>query len=191
MDCDLLEDPRLHQLLTQVDADLAAEVQSRGCECGGALHRASYPRKPRGTVGASDEVRERLSFCCDRDGCRRRHTPPSVRFFGRRRYSGAVFVLVSAMKAGVSGLNSRALRQLFGVSRSTLKRWRRWWQRAFPRTRCWMEASGRIVPGVETAALPLSLIERFVGTGRETLVSILRLLSPVTTRPGGGFVPRI
>jgi hypothetical protein len=41
-----------------------------------------------------------LSLCCSRDGCRRRMTPPSVRFLGRRVYLGAVLVLVSAMQQG-------------------------------------------------------------------------------------------
>ena len=44
----LLYSKTVYATLTQFDADLAAEVHARGCPCGGRLHRADYPRKPRG-----------------------------------------------------------------------------------------------------------------------------------------------
>ena len=84
--------------LFSVDEDLAEESRRAGCSCGGRLHRAKYPRKPRG--GCADLPEScgcRLSFCCERDGCRKRVTPPSVRFLGRKVYLGAVVVLVAAM----------------------------------------------------------------------------------------------
>jgi hypothetical protein len=44
----------------------------------GVLHSACYPRKPRGVRTALDaSYRTRLSFCCARNGCRRRNTPPA------------------------------------------------------------------------------------------------------------------
>lgn len=75
--------------------------------CGGALHRANYPRKVRGLPpgasagdGAGGPGPElRLSFCCAREGCRKRHTPASLRFLGRRVYAGVVLVLVMAPAA--------------------------------------------------------------------------------------------
>ena len=84
---DLPDDSRFWQFLFSVDLDMADTTRSKGCSCGGRLHRADYPRKPRG--GPDDlpeEYRQRLSFCCDRDGCRKRSTPPSVRFLGRKVY---------------------------------------------------------------------------------------------------------
>ncbi len=190
MNYELLQDPRLYEVLKHIDEDLAAEIQSQGCECGGTLHRANYPRRPRGGVADSAAVCERLSFCCERDGCRKRHTPPSVRFFGRRVYLGAVVLLVSAMRSGVSDARAHALRELLGVGRSTLKRWRRWWQRVFVDTLGWIEARARIVPCVDTDSLPRSLIERFAGTGQEALATILRFLSPVTTSRGCRLIQR-
>ena len=38
----------------------------------------------------------RLSFCCGREGCRRRVLPPSVLFWGRRVYWAAVVLVVTA-----------------------------------------------------------------------------------------------
>jgi hypothetical protein len=61
----LVQDPKFSALLLRIDHDLAAQTRSEGCGCGGALHRADYPRKPR---GCPREVRpdhsSRLSFCC-------------------------------------------------------------------------------------------------------------------------------
>jgi len=49
-----------------------------------------YPRKPRGIPFVPEESYEyRLRFCCAEDGCRRRITPPSVRFFGRKVFLSA------------------------------------------------------------------------------------------------------
>ena len=44
----LLHDPKFLALLLRIDHDLAARRRADGGSCGGALHRADYPRKPRG-----------------------------------------------------------------------------------------------------------------------------------------------
>ena len=63
-------------------------------------------------------LRIRLSFCCDRDGCRKRTTPPSVRFLGRKVYLGAIVILISAMRQGPSPRRVRELSARFGVDRA-------------------------------------------------------------------------
>ena len=110
--------------LFAVDQDLAESTRQKACPCGGRLHRANYPRKPRGGDGDLPEDYDyRFSFCCDRDGCRKRLTPPSVRFLGRKVYLFAVVVLVSAMRQGPSPRRVRELAQLFGTDRRTIARW--------------------------------------------------------------------
>jgi len=80
----LLHDPKFLALLLRIDHDLAAQTRAAGCPCGGALHRADYPRKPRGCpVEVRHDHSWRLSFCCS--VCRRRATSMSVRFLARRR----------------------------------------------------------------------------------------------------------
>ena len=96
-------DARFWRFLVRLDEDLAAEVQRLGCgHCGACVHSARYPRKPRGVARAilGPDYDWRLSFCCAREGCRRRATPGSVRFFGRRVYLSALVVLVSALSQG-------------------------------------------------------------------------------------------
>ena len=95
-----LTDTNFYQLLFRIDQSIAEEVRERGCECGGVLHAAPYPRKPRGVRSALDDsYQSRLSFCCSQDGCRRRHTPASVRFLGRKVYLGVIVVLITALSS--------------------------------------------------------------------------------------------
>lgn len=166
------------------DEDQACETRKAGCLfCGGRLDVANYPRKPRGGPPGLEGSRAlRLSFCCDRDGCRRRATPASVRFLGRRVYFGAVVVLVSAMRHGVTKLLAAKLYRLLGVSERTLRRWRQWWLETFTATPFWTSERARFMPPVTQADLPLSLIERFVDpNGSLDLGAVLRFLSPLTT----------
>jgi hypothetical protein len=177
-----LSDPKFYSLLVQVDQDIAAEVRAGGCACGGVLHSARYPRKPRGVRSALDETEERrLSFCCAREGCRRRSTPPSVRFLGRRVYLGAVVVLATALRHGLTTRRMGRLQALLGVSPRTLKRWRSWWRESFVGTPFWKAVQGRFSLAVEAQSLPGSLLERFGGDEPTRLVKLLLFLAPLTT----------
>lgn len=180
-------DERVCRLLVLADRELAAEIRTTGCACGGTLHSARYPRKLRGDLpaGLADDYSRRESLCCARDGCRRRTTPPSLRFLGRRQFAAAVVVLVSAMATGVTGKRAAVLREHVGVSTRTLERWRRWWVRTLPNTVFWKEAGPRFMPPVDEHRLPLSLLERFTrGPGLE-LERCLRFLGPFTMDDGG------
>lgn len=176
-----------YQMLEHVDAELAEETRRGRCSrCGGVLHSARYPRKPRGgpaelPVG----YQGRASFCCAVDGCRRRATPPSVRFLGRRVYLGAVVVLASVLQHGVSALRARRLKELFGVSRQTLVRWRRWWLERFPASRFWHALREHMTPAIDERALPRSLLERceVAAHDRPPVLAVLELLRPISTAP--------
>ncbi len=178
-----LWDARFYLLLWWIDRDLAATVRAGACQvCGGRLHVANYERKPRWGPGTPPEGFElRLSFCCGREGCRKRSTPPSVRFLGRRVYLGAVVVLVSALRQGPTPKRMAELQKLFGVSPRTLERWRHWWRETFPPSRFWTSLRGRLSPPVDTETLPSSLLERLGGA--PALVALLRLLLPISTAP--------
>ncbi len=78
---ELLGSGTFWSFLLSIDKDLAESTRQKGCSCGGRLHCANYPRAPRGgPVDLPEEYNFRFSFSCDRDGCRKRATPPSVRF---------------------------------------------------------------------------------------------------------------
>ncbi len=133
-----------------------------------------------------EQYRYRLSFCCDRDGCRKRVTPPSVRFLGRKVYLGAVVILVSAMRQGPSPRRVGELTKLFGASRETIYRWREFWNEHFPKTTFWKLARARLAPIFEITEFPRSLLEAFVGTGndRDGWGQLLRFLAPISTANG-------
>jgi len=173
--------------LFSVDQDLADRTREKTCPCGGRLHCANYPRKPRG--GPDDlpkQYCQRFSFCCDRDGCRKRLTPPSVRFLGRKVYLGAVVVVISAMRHGASPRRGRELSRLFGADRRTIARWQVFWDEHFPQTPFWKAARGRLVAAVEIVALPRSLLEAFLRSGDpcQDWGQLLRFLSPITITGG-------
>jgi hypothetical protein len=174
----LLKDPKFFRLLLRIDEELAGEARAGGCACGGVLHRANYPRKPRGCL---DEVRcefeSRFSFCCNR--CRRRTTSMSVRFLGRRVYVALAMVLVCARHTGHTSAAGR-LSTTLEVPVRTLQRWRHWWSQQFPLTAFWQAACARFMPPVATKRCPASLLERFAGNAADALMRLLVFLTPVT-----------
>ncbi len=176
----LLADARFHHLLLAFDRDLAAAARAAGCaRCGGVVHSARFWRKPRGgPAGLGDEHAQRFSFCCAEDLCRSRNTPPSFRFLGRKAWLGAVVVLVAAMRQ--EAMATRQLTALFGVSRRTIGRWRKWWVSAFTASPFWKIAAAALMPPVDPGRLPASLLERFAGDAAAQLIALLRFLLPIS-----------
>jgi hypothetical protein len=179
----LLNDTRFFKLLMMVDADLAKTASLSGCFfCGGKLHCGDYPRLPRG-----GPVRDkRFSFCCSK--CRKRKTPPSVVFLGRKVYLGVVVVLVGAMMHGLHAKRVERLRQVLGIDERTLGRWRAWWMETFVASPFWKGAHARFSPVLDDVRMPLSLVEAFQGEVAENMVRLLTFLAPITVGafPGGG-----
>lgn len=173
--------------LLSIDHDLAEQTRERGCSCGGRLHSAKYPRKPRGCPDKlPEEYGTRFSYCCERDGCRKRHTPPSVRFLGRKVYLSAMVVLMTAMQQGATQRRVRELSNLIGVDRSTISRWQTFWQEHFPQTTFWKLARARLVPVYEMISYPLSIVEAFLSRrdGADEWGKLLIFLSPISTAEG-------
>ncbi len=179
----VLNGAHFFKLLLMVDADMAKMSQVTGCVyCGGKLHCGNYPRKPRG--GPVPD--ERFSFCCAK--CRKRKTPPSVIFLGRKVYIGVVVVLACAMMHGLHAKCVERLRQVLKIDEHTLIRWREWWRETFVASPFWKGARGRFSPVLDDARMPLSLVEAFQGEVAENMVRLLVFLAPITVGafPGGG-----
>ena len=178
----LLQDPAFFLFLFAHDEEFAAQTRADGCSCGGVLHSARYPRKPRGCPA---QVREhyswRLSFCCAR--CDRRATPASVRFLGRRVYVAVVLTLVSPR----GGTTVQGLAKQLSVPVRTLNRWRAWWRRDFLRTAFWQSMRARFKAPAPSEGLPQSLLERFdAHSPVQQRVLLLRFISPLSTRVMSG-----
>jgi len=183
----LLRDVGFWRFLLDIDGDFAKNTRKKGCSCGGRLHAANYFRNPRGGPdGLSKECCLRLSFCCGRDGCRKRLTPPSVRFLGPKVYLLPVIFLAAAMRQGPSPRAMRELSALFGADRRTIARWQVLWQEQFPQTRFWKVERARFVPLLDVAFLPLALLRAFFTSDdlRGDWERLLHFLAPITIAGG-------
>lgn len=182
---EILRDTRFYELLLGFDRQIAETAHADRCpKCGAALHWGSWERKPRGgQVGLEPRHRLRFSLCCAKDGCRKRETPGSLRFLGRKVYFGAMVVLISAMQSGLNPERMRRLKELVGVSRRTVLRWRDWWCTVFAMSPFWRAHRG-LAPSASTTDLPASLLKSFGGATLQQLISLLRFLVPITTGRG-------
>lgn len=178
----ILSHARIWTFLTRIDAAEADRCRRDGCpHCGSCLDSASYPRKPHGLAASLREDVRRFSFCC-RD-CRRRQTPPSVRFFGRRFRVAPVFLAASVVVLA-GGTPLEAASRMSGVPVTTLRRWRRWWREMFPKTRTWQVKRGELAPPPEEEAL-VFLVRGIRGrTWRSRLLRSLVWLRPWTGGSG-------
>jgi len=181
----------LFLLLMRLDESVMRGVAAAGClRCGGPLHRSDYDRKPRGALiaPAGEELVRRFSLCCGREGCRKRSTPPSVRFLGRRVYLGAVVTVASivalALQAAQEVQAAREVRRQTGVPSRTVGRWLGWWRGPFLGTEVYVTLCARLI-GIEVGQVPASIVSRLAGTWTERVRSMLEWLVPLTT----GSVP--
>ncbi len=182
----LLQDANLPWLLIKIDEDLA-EKERKGCcrWCGGVLHRAYFARRPRGPFCVGARHVRRASFCCAEEGCRRRATPPSVLYLGRKVYLGAMVVLLAALRSDPTPERAARVEEVWGVGARTLRQWRKWWTESFVRSPFWRATRARFSGRVREEELPFSLVEAFdVSAEVGRLVELLRWLSPVSRREG-------
>lgn len=179
----VLQKPAFFAFLFDIDQDHAAEVRARGCPiCGSRLHQSDYERKPRGLQPSISINTTRMSFCCGQ--CRRRCTPESIRFLGRRVYLGVVIVLATALCSGLSLRRGRVLSEQLGVPVRTIARWRQWWLTGFTQTATWRDLRGRFMPPIAQDDLPRAFLVRAAPTDSRGGVvgTVLRWLAPISTK---------
>ena len=127
----LIRSKEFVQTLVKIDLELFLQIKARGCPvCGGTLDISNYFRKPRGI----EDTTPRFSLCCRVEGCRKRETPPSVRFFDGFIYHSIVALLVAYFLAP-TGKRQARIKAIFGVSLRTLKRWYEYWTQQFPKSK--------------------------------------------------------
>lgn len=177
-----------HALLFELDRRAQERVRAGGCErCRGPLHVAHYPRKVRGVSEEAAEAGrygQRLSLCCGREGCRKRATPPSVRFDGRRLYAAIAVLLLSMRSRERPELEGAAALVQAEPSPSwpTRSRWRSWWRSELLQTAWFVALRGHLARPVDAERSPASLLSMFGGGAVEQCRSLLVAISPLTTR---------
>ena len=172
--------------LLLIDRDIAAKAHLVRCpHCGGVLDVANFHRKPRGSLccqPAGFDVR--FSLCCRVDGCRRRRTPPSVRFLDRRVYLGIVTVIVATMQHGASQFRLKQLQTTLKVDYHTIHSWIGFWGKLFPttdrgrRTRSWFPDGGS---STDLLSMLWKKLCPAVGAPIDIGIAVLRMLAMVMT----------
>lgn len=164
----LLADDAYFQSLRLIDYDLFLASKAKGCpHCGGPLDTSHIPRKPRG-LGEKEEWR--FSLCCRREGCRKRRTPPSLRFFGRRVYPAWVVILATDFCKKL-GLSQR-------IARQTLARWRSFWKDRLSEGSPFMRFARAFLPvGASAGETPASLLPAFGFPKQESWTPILKFFT--------------
>ncbi len=177
----LLTDARFHNSLFDLDRLIAEQVRQEQCRlCHGNLHQSHFPRKPRGVPEDTDpDYSIRFSYCCGTEGCRKRFTPPSMRFLSRKVYSSVVIILIFLLKPETDESRIEKLNTLLGttLSAETLRRWRHFWTKDIPQTHTWRRLA---FSSTHAQNLPVSLLALFEQAGEQALIMGLKLILPLT-----------
>jgi hypothetical protein len=182
---DIVLDREFFAALLAIDAEIAVRIRAGGCpRCGGPLCVGHYERKPRGgrfaAAGTSELFSQRFSWCCGREGCRKRATPPSVRFLGRKVYLEGAILIACALVPLIEQ-TAAAIRDATGIAARTIRRWEAWWRSVFVASAIFTELRAR-APSIDPAALPGAMIESFDGATPITrLEQTMRFVAPITT----------
>jgi ribosomal protein S27AE len=179
---ELLRDARFFAMLLEIDREALTRARVEGCpRCGGRLHAAHFQRKPRGLPPSSGtapaQYSTRFDLCCA--SCRSRTLPPSVRFLSRKVYLAVVVALATVLTRGADVGAVRLLRRELGMAGSTLLRWRMFW-RELGGSSFVQRLDGVLPVGLDRALLPDSLLARLEGELTARVLSLLRLLGPLT-----------
>lgn len=162
----------------QADLLLATERVADGCShCGGPVHRADYPRKPRGCPNSADlpaGFETRFALCCGQQGCRKRAHVPQIRFLDRKVY-GLLSILLTVAARTASPprkQTSAAMCRALGCSRRTIERWLSFWRDRFPSS--WRGTALRAKYAFGARPVALALVEHFAaweGAGAQLWLS--------------------
>lgn len=174
---------RFFLFLRDIDLVLAKESKAQNCHhCGGILDVSNYLRKPRGIKETRDDdiSHIRFSFCCRK--CRKRMTPQSVRFLGRKVYVGMCVIFA---------MSAEWLQVTFTkICRQTLARWRRYWNGILcDSSRFWKKVKCQLPPNFQTNGSPVPIIELFLENDakqEEVYSRILKFFSPLSVRGPSG-----
>ena len=177
----LLTDARFHNSLFDLDRLIAEQIRQKQCRlCHGNLHQSHFLRKPRGVPeDTHPDYSIRFSYCCGTEGCRKRFTPPSMRFLSRKVYSSVVIILIFLLKPETDESRIEKINVLLGTTLSieTLRRWRHFWIKELPQTHTWKRLAFSYT---HAQNLPVSLLTLFEQSGEQALIMGLKLILPLT-----------
>lgn len=177
-----MSEPRFFLFLLEIDRYIAQSAHDQPCShCAGRLNWGNFYRSGYGLPAGSDEsLRIRFSLCCREDNCRKRLTPPSLRYLRGVSYVTIVVVLLSAIQHGLSTSRAKTLKKELKVSRSTIARWLIWWRQDFATSSFWRAGRGRFGPTLDETCLPTAILKSFHNShtnDEAAAVGVLRFLA--------------
>lgn len=169
--------------LAEHDKEEADRLKGKSCSCcqEGVLHSASYPRKPRGLGFPLTLLNtRRISFCCSE--CRKRTTPPSLQFFGRKIYSSLIIILALLLRSRDPRETLSRIRGILGVSERTIERWRGWLLTLLEIPE-WKVMRQRLSPTFSLQKFPSSLLVEFQAEGRDHMDALFNMMKFLVLLP--------
>ena len=76
---------------------------------------------------------------------------------------------MSAMKHGLNDKREKKLTEVFGVSRQTIERWRKWWLEQFCDSPLWQNLRRLFSGDIDDRMMPKVLIDQYRKDIKETL----------------------
>lgn len=190
----ILEHSSFFKILESFDKDISDVMKAKGCMyCSGKLDVGHYQRKPRGLEWAelTDESNTRYSFCCREESCRKRSTPLSLRFAGRKVYCSVFIVLFIMLHERGEKHAQQHLHTKFGLSLATGRGWVRLFKNRLPSSPWAKEMQSLGIFRIHEVSLLGRYLESIDHTLKLTdrwqklLIGIGGLWAELTERPAG------
>jgi hypothetical protein len=100
---------------------------------------------------------------------------------GRRVYWGCVILVVMTLKQNrPDGSSARKIKEMFGISRKTLKGWVAYFRDEFPNSHQWQRLRGRLSSAVSNNELPAELVNYFLKyfqSPQQAMIGCLKFLA--------------
>lgn len=170
---ELFHSAKFFSFLFGLDQEAAKRAKEKRCPiCGGQLDAAKYSR----VINGIEEMPNKhellvFSMCCRH--CRKRVTPPTLRFSGRKQHTKGVMLLAHVLKRGATQRRIIELSKLLGASERTIRGWIRLWRAKVGDSSWWRDLKSRDL----TAGTPEDALERMLlsaGSCFDSLAAILR-----------------
>ena len=185
----LITNPIFFLFLLKIDKDIAKLIQEGRCiYCGEKLDAAHFRRKEGFGIpkNCGDDCLIRFSFCCRKDGCRRRATAPSLRFLPGKSYLTVIISLMSIMTHGATKDRLRKLEEELKISPQTIMKWRKWWREDFFKSDYWKVQKGYHSLMIKGEDFLSSLLENFIG--KDSFAGLTSFLGFLSVHKSGDYI---
>ena len=170
-------------LLSDIDEKIAHFYHQLPCfYCAKRMYWGNYPRKPRGLPPMAEDIFAfRYGHCCS--GRRRRRTPPSARFLGRRVYVASFIMMIFCPDTSNDNDHMKLVDSVsVGMDLITPIRWISWWSLDIPVSSIWKKICGLLGINISNEFLPHFISHQFAKkniNAEKAVLALLEFLAPI------------